>query len=77
MLTIRCAGCRRKLFRYEKIGKGRVLRCYKSRIRKTFSGGIKDGIMLCECGKSIARDTDQYFEMIQHSFTYTGTKQDK
>ncbi len=36
MLTIKCAACKRKLWKYEKFGKGKVLRCYKSRITREY-----------------------------------------
>ena len=74
MLIIRCSGCRTKLFKYEKIGKGAVLRCYKSRIHKAFAGNIIDGKFQCECGQVIGVDKGAFFRMIKKAFTYSGTK---
>lgn len=36
MLTIRCATCKTKLWKYDKIGHGEVLRCHKARISKWY-----------------------------------------
>lgn len=36
MLTIRCAKCKSKLWKYDKIGQGEVLRCHKARITKWY-----------------------------------------
>lgn len=37
LLVIRCAACKNKLWKYDKIGKGEVLRCYKDRIVEFYS----------------------------------------
>ena len=75
MLTIRCAACRRKLWRYDKIGKGEVLRCHKSRIEKDFGGCRPDsGTWVCECGKTIGVDKGTFIKMNGSAFTYSGTK---
>jgi hypothetical protein len=52
MLTIRCAACKRKLWKYDKVGKGEVLRCHKSRISsyEFLQEGEK---VKCVCGKII------------------------
>ena len=74
MLTIRCAACKRKLWKYEKIGKGEVLRCYKSRVTREYGFENKDGKVLCLCGKGIGIDKGSHIKMIKKSFTYSGTK---
>jgi hypothetical protein len=72
MITIRCARCNTKLFRYVKIGKGKVLRCYKDRIERDESK--RDGIrVLCACGNVVDEDEGRWIKMIQGSFTYTGS----
>lgn len=43
MLTIKCAYCKTKLYKYLKIGKGKVLRCHKDRIKKIYNMPIIDG----------------------------------
>lgn len=51
LLVIRCAACKNKLWKYDKIGKGEVLRCYKDRIVEFYSEEIiEDGKFKCTCG---------------------------
>lgn len=73
MLTIKCAKCNRKLLKYQKIGKGRVLRCWKERIKENYSPPAK-GEIRCECGNVIGTDFGPGYKMKQKAFTYTGTK---
>jgi hypothetical protein len=74
MLTIKCAACKRKLWKYEKLGKGEVLRCYKSRIAREYEFQSDEGKILCLCGNEIGIDKDTYIKMIKKGFIYTGTK---
>ena len=75
MLTIKCAACKTKLWRYDKIGPGEVLRCHKSRIDKVYTQykTVKDKIY-CTCGKPIGIDKGSFYKMISKAFTYSGTK---
>jgi hypothetical protein len=34
VLILKCAACKKKLWKYDKIGPGEVLRCHKDRIIK-------------------------------------------
>ena len=73
MLTIKCSRCKQKIFRYVKIGKGKVWHCWKNRIIEDFS--VHDGKkVLCKCGNLIGIDEDKWIKLKQHSFTTTGTK---
>ncbi|HDM79229.1 MAG TPA: hypothetical protein ENG51_22615 [Deltaproteobacteria bacterium] len=74
MLVLRCAACKKKLWRYDKIGPGKVLRCHKSRIDKFYHAYEKDGRIFCSCGRSIGIDMGSYYKMIARAFTYRGTK---
>jgi len=82
MLTIRCAACKSKLWKYDKIGHGEVLRCHKSRIVRMYlpdekiTGNEGDKIK-CVCGKDIGIDKGSYIKMIAKAFVYTGTKRNK
>ncbi len=71
MITIKCVRCGKKLFKYIKVGEGRVLRLYKNRIVKDFSKREGD-VVKCECGNIIGRDEGRWIKMRQSSFTYTG-----
>ncbi len=78
MLTIKCAACKQKLFKYHKIGQGSVLRCHKERIHRSYGCAVKEGELLCgDCGRVIGRDKGTYFGMDRGAFTATGTKSTK
>jgi hypothetical protein len=71
VLTIRCAKCKRKIFRYFKLGKGRVLHCWKNHIEKDCS--TREGNrVLCKCGNLIGIEQDKYIKMRQAAFFHTG-----
>ena len=74
MLVLKCSACKRKLWRYDKIGKGEVLRCHKDRITKRYVSLEEGHKITCECGKDIGIDKGHYIKMIGKGFTYSGTK---
>jgi hypothetical protein len=75
MLTIRCSKCKAKIMKYEKIGKGKVLRCWKNRIKRIYEAEISDNKLICEsCGNVIGEIHDNYIKMNGDAFTYTGIK---
>ena len=77
MLVLKCAGCKKKLWRYDKIGPGEVLRCHKTRITKMYQMISLDRKVQCTCGKTIGIDKGQFVKMIGNAFTYAGTKRHK
>ncbi len=74
MLTIKCAACKRKLWKYDKIGHGQVLRCHKARIKRHYDYRTADNKILCVCGKQIGVDKGSFIKMIAKMFVYTGQK---
>jgi hypothetical protein len=52
MITIKCSQCKRKIFKYNKIGKGRILRCWDTRIIEDYSIRC-DNEVRCKCGNVI------------------------
>ncbi len=75
MLTIKCSKCKTKLFKYKKIGQGRVLRCWKNKITRVYDGEVRGNSFVCKsCDNVIAELKDDYLDMNSDSFTYTGTK---
>lgn len=75
MLTLKCAACKQKLWRYDKIGPGEVLRCHKSRIDRVYGSTIMEGDKInCSCGLELGIDKGGFYKMIAKSFTYSGTK---
>ena len=80
MLTIKCAGCKNKVMKYKKIGKGKVLKCWESKIKKLYDAEVKENKLRCKnCGKIIGdvildNNGDNYVNMDSNSFIFTGTK---
>lgn len=72
MINIRCAKCRGKVFRYVKIGKGKVLHCWKDRIERDYSVRVGNEVR-CECGNLIGVDEGKCIRMFQGSFIYSGS----
>ncbi len=74
MLILKCSACRRKLWKYYKLGQGEVHRCHKDRIKKVWNMEERDGKVFCPCGKAVGIDRGSYFAMDKKAFTYKGTK---
>jgi len=73
MLTIKCARCNQKIFRYVKIGKGKLWHCWKDRIVEDLS--IHDGKnVLCKCGNLIGVDEGKWIKLKQNSIVTSGKK---
>ncbi len=53
VLVLKCAACKKKLWRYDKIGPGEVLRRHKDRIIKMYASIKGDNKIKCPCGKDI------------------------
>lgn len=72
MLTIKCNKCKSKIFKYIKIGEGKLIKCYKDRIIEDFS--IHDGKKIkCKCGNIIGDNNKGFIKMKNNTFTYTGS----
>ena len=74
MLILKCSACRKKLWRYDKIGPGEVLRCHKDRIIRWYKVTVDGSRIHCQCGNNIGIDKGSYYKMIAKTFTYSGTK---
>ncbi|MCK4365554.1 MAG: hypothetical protein KAW45_05860 [Thermoplasmatales archaeon] len=73
MIIIKCARCKRKIFRYVKIGKGKLWHCWKDRIVEDLS--VHDGKNIkCNCGNLIGFDEEKWIKLKRHSFLISGTK---
>jgi len=77
VLVLKCAACKKKLWKYDKVGSGEVLRCHKDRIQRIYASTIKNSKIKCQCGKDIGIDKGTYIKMIGKAFTYSGTKRNK
>ena len=72
MLTVKCAKCRSKLFRYRKIGKGRLLHCWPDRIARDYTVREGDAVK-CRCGHLIGFDEGKWIKLKRGSITCSGT----
>lgn len=72
MITVKCANCRKKLFRYEKVGKGRLWHLWKERI--TEDNSVREGSEVrCTCGNLIGIEEAKWIKLKTHSVTYSGS----
>ena len=62
IIDIKCPGCKNKVFKYKKVGKGNLLRCWKDKIINDNSQKEGDKFK-CICGKTIGIDKGNYIKM--------------
>jgi len=74
MLLIRCARCKRKLWKYLKIGPGRLLVCHKDRITRTWDHTRDGDDLLCLCGTRVAIDKTDHLKIIGTAITASGER---
>lgn len=74
MLTLKCAACKHKLWKYRKFGQGALLRCHKDRITKIYSYTTHGDKVCCQCGQVVGIDKGSYLKMVHKGFTTKGTK---
>ena len=72
MIIIRCARCKQKIFKYKKIGKGKVWHCWKHRIKEDYSTHKGDEIF-CSCESLIGMAEGKWIKMKQNAFDYSGS----
>lgn len=61
-MIIKCDKCNNKIFKYLKIGKGRLWHCWKNRILEDYS--IRDGDKVkCQCGNIVGIDQGKWIKM--------------
>ncbi|MBC8526620.1 MAG: hypothetical protein ISS28_06510 [Candidatus Cloacimonetes bacterium] len=62
VMIIKCDKCNNKIFKYLKIGKGRLWHCWKNRILEDYS--IRDGDKVkCQCGNIVGIDQGKWIKM--------------
>ena len=76
MILIRCVKCKNKLFKYHKVGKGKVIHCWDDRILKDYSIN-RDGAIFCKCGNQVGQKVTKGIRMKQNAFTWSGTISNK
>ena len=74
MLTVKCAKCKTRIFKYIKIGQGRLIKCARDRIAED-NAVYEDEKVLCpECGNLIGKLDGQIVRLRRSSFVHTGHK---
>ena len=73
MITVSCSSCGSKLFRYQKIGKGRLLHCWKNRISSDHTTRKGDDVYCPTCGQHIGVVETEWINIHGGSFTVKGS----
>ena len=73
MSIIKCSKCKLRVFKYVKIGKGKLWHCWKDRIIEDLSIK-KDDNIYCKCGNLIGIDEKKWIKLKQQSILSYGTK---
>lgn len=63
VMTLRCPQCHLKVFKYLKMGKGKLIKCFKDRILDS-RAVEKDGEVFCPCGHRMGRDQGDHIKML-------------
>jgi hypothetical protein len=71
LITVKCVKCKSKVFKYNKIGKGRLMHCWHNRIIEDYSVRNRNEIK-CKCGALIGVYENKWVKMKQSSFACTG-----
>ncbi|MDU2292381.1 MAG: hypothetical protein E7K64_08945 [Clostridia bacterium] len=79
MLVIRCARCKAKIWKYDKIGPGAVLRCHKARIQQVYNVPVVQAHKICcpKCSAALGIDKGPFYKMDPRAFIYNGTKRNR
>jgi hypothetical protein len=72
MIIIKCSRCKRRILKYKKVCKGKILRCYKDRIVKVYPVRDQQDLQ-CLCGQIIGVDEGKWIKMKQSAFEYSGS----
>ncbi len=73
MVTVKCAKCKAKIFKYRKFGKGKLWHCWKDRIVDDYSIRDGDKVLCPVCGNVIGVDQGKWIKLKPRHFIYSGT----
>jgi DNA-directed RNA polymerase subunit RPC12/RpoP len=65
LLSIHCQHCGTQIMSYVKIGKGRLIRCWKNRIIEDTTIK-KDSLIYCPCGQLVGIDKNMFISLKKH-----------
>ena len=74
MLTVKCAKCKSRVFKYVKIGQGQLIKCHRDRIAE--DNAVYDGekVLCPKCGNLIGKVDGPRIRLRRSSFVHTGHK---
>ena len=73
MIIIKCSKCNKKIFKYLKLGKGKLNHCWKDRIIENMSVLYNKNVS-CKCGALIGIDEESQIKIIKNSIKIKGLK---
>jgi hypothetical protein len=73
VIVVKCAQCKSKIFKYQKVGKGRIWHCWKDKITQDYSVRDENEVK-CQCGNLIGIVEGKRIKMKQYSFTCSGAR---
>ncbi|MEX0567587.1 MAG: hypothetical protein Q6363_000300 [Candidatus Njordarchaeota archaeon] len=70
ILIVRCSKCRTKIFKYMKVGSGRLWHCWKSKILEDYSIRRGEQVVCPKCGSIIGIEKKAYIKLIKGAYSY-------
>ncbi|MBN2090905.1 hypothetical protein JW964_14930 [candidate division KSB1 bacterium] len=71
MKIVKCKKCKKTIFKYQKIGTGRLWHCWNDRIIEDYS--TREGNQIkCPCGQLIGIEEKKWIKMKQNAFELSG-----
>ena len=74
MLTVKCAKCKSKIFRYLKIGQGQLIKCHRDRIAEDNAVYEEDKVLCPKCNNLIGKVDGVVVRLRRSGFIHTGHK---
>ena len=73
MIIIKCSKCNKKIFKYLKIGKGKLNHCWTDRIIENMSV-LNNKNVECKCGNLIGINEENQIKIIKNSIKIKSLK---
>ncbi len=70
IIIVRCSRCRAKIFRYLKVGSGKLWHCWKNRILDDYSKRQGDRVLCPKCGSLIGIEKKNYVKLVKGAYRY-------
>ena len=70
ILIVRCSRCRTKIFKYLKVGSGKLWHCWKSKILEDYSVRENEKVSCPKCGLVIGFEKKDHIKLIKGRYKY-------